>query len=213
MTFINKFFTLTKKQTLLCSLLSLTAISSCASNVNSESWNLEKEESGIKTYSRQVVNHSINEVRGETKIKATVSQLVNLFMDVDKCNLFSENCHSAKILNRKNDNEFDLYKMIKNPAPFSDRDVLLNVTVEESTETGVVLISYKDIKGDMAQDDCCLRLISDIGFWKFTPMSDGYTKLTWQFHTDPGGALPAMLLNGVMPSLPVNLFNKIIKEI
>ena len=102
--------------------------------------------------------------------------------------------------------------MIKNPAPFSDRDVLLNVTVEKSGETGEVRISYKDIKGNTAQDDCCLRLISDKGFWKFTPMTDGYTSITWQFHTDPGGALPAMLLNGVMPSLPVNLFNKIIKE-
>ena len=70
-------------------------MSSCASNVNSESWNMEKEESGITTYSKEVANHSINEVRGETKIKATVNQLVNLFMDLDKCYLFSENCHSA----------------------------------------------------------------------------------------------------------------------
>lgn len=212
MTFLKSILTLNKKQTLLCSLLSLTAISSYASNVDSEGWNLEKEESGITTYSKEVANHSINEVRGETKIKATVSQLVNLFMNVEKCDLFSENCHLAKILNRKNENEFDLYKMIKNPAPFSDRDVLLNVTVEKSSE-GTVLISYKDIKGDIPQDECCLRLLSDNGFWKFTPMSDGYTHVTWQFHTDPGGALPAMLLNGVMPSLPVNLFKKIINEI
>jgi len=212
MTFLNNIFTLNKKQTLLCSLLSLTAMSGCASDISTESWNLEKEESGITTYSKDVANHSINEVKGETKIKATVSQLVNLFMDVDKCHLFSENCHSAKILNRKNDNEFDLYKMIKNPAPFSDRDVLLNITVEKSSD-GTVLISYIDIKGDLPQDDCCLRLTSDKGFWKFTPLSDSYTQVTWQFHTDPGGSLPAMLLNGVMPSLPVNLFNKIIKEI
>jgi hypothetical protein len=176
MTFLNRIFTLNKKQTLLCSLLSLTAITGCASDT--KDWNLEKEESGISAYSREVANHSINEVRGETKIKATVSQLVNLFMDLDKCELFSENCHLAKILNRKSDNEFDLYKMIKNPAPFSDRDVLLKVNVEKSSE-GTVLISYQDIKGNMAQDECCLRLKSDKGFWKFAPMSDGYTVSVW----------------------------------
>jgi len=212
MTFLKKTFAINKKQTFFCALLSVASISACASNESLDGWSLEKEESGITTYSREVADHDINEVRGETKIKASVEQLVDLFMNQDNCALFSENCHSAKILNRKTDSEFDLYKMIKNPAPFSDRDVLLNVKVENSNDTGAVVISYKDIKGDMPQDDCCIRLESDKGYWKFMPLKDGYTHVTWQFHTNPGGALPAMLLNGVMPSLPVNLFNKIINK-
>ena len=213
MTFLKTPFTINKKQTFLCALLSVVSILGCASNENLNEWNLEKEESGITTYSRDVSGHKINEVRGETKIKATVNQLVDLFMNQDNCALFSENCHSAKILNRKSDNEFDLYKMIKNPAPFSDRNVLLNIKVDNSNDTGAVLISYKDIKGDVAQDDCCLRIKSDKGFWEFTPMSDGYTHITYQFHTDPGGSLPALLLNGVMPSLPINLIKKVIKAL
>lgn len=213
MTFLNKCITLNKKQTLLCSLLCVASMTAGAANADSQGWNMVSDESGVTVSTRAVANHDINEIKTTTKLKATVNQLVALYMDVDKCGLWAENCGSAKILNRLSDNEFDLYRMIENPWPFSNRDYLLHVKVEKSAKTGATTITYENLKDKMAENDCCIRSNIVKGYWKFTPAADGFTQVTYQFHTDPGGALPASLLNSVMPDLPVNLLKAISKEV
>jgi len=217
MILINRFTRLSKKQVLLCTLLSIASSLAFAENTeskaDSQGWDMVSNENNVTVYTRNVAEHDINEVKAETKLKATVSQLVALFMDVEKCGLWAENCKSAKIMKRKSDNEFTLYRMMENPWPFSNRDYLLQVTLDTSVETGTVLISYEILKGDMAKNECCIRSNIVKGYWKFTPASDGFTEVINQFHEDPAGALPASLLNNVMPSLPVNLLAEISKEI
>jgi hypothetical protein len=111
MTFLNKCITLNKKQALLCSLLCIVSLTAGAANTGPEGWNMVSEESGVTVSTRTVANHDINEIRAKTKLKASVNQLVALFMDVDKCGLWAENCGSAKILNKQSDSEFNLYRM------------------------------------------------------------------------------------------------------
>ena len=184
-----------------------------AENTDSQGWSIVSDDKGVTVSTRDVANHDINEIKAKTKLKASVNQLVALFMDVNKCGLWAENCDSSKMLNKQSDNEFNLYRMIENPWPFSNRDYLLHVKGEKSTETGSTTITYENLKDQMAENDCCIRTNIVKGFWKFTPASDGFTDVTYQFHTDPGGALPASLLNNVMPDLPVNLLKAISKEL
>ena len=51
--------------------------------------------------------------------------------------------------------------------------------------------------------------------WRFTPLADGQTEIYFQQHSDPGGSIPALLVNRLVKDIPFNTlknFRQFIKD-
>lgn len=191
------------------SLLSLN----CFADKDTEGWELAKDKSGIKIYTRSVVGSKINEFKAITEMETSVDKLVELYLIVDKCTLWLPDCETSRVVNKVSDKEFTVYRRVANPWPIKDRDYVLWFNVGEKNEAGEVDIQFNDIKNILPEEKCCVRMDMVKGFWKFTPSTAGKVIVTYQYHCNPGGGLSPGLINAALPDLPVETLTNIKKMI
>jgi hypothetical protein len=96
-------------------------------------------------------------------------------------------------------------------APFvSDRDYTVRIKdVSQRLPTGKVVWkkvwSAANEKGP-APADGVVRLVVVDGFWQFEEIAENRTRVTYYVYTDPGGVLPAFIINGANKQAIPTLF-------
>ncbi|GGX57934.1 START domain-containing protein [Saccharospirillum salsuginis] len=166
-----------------------------------ERWELDREEDDIQVFTRTVPGYDVIEVRGTTRIKAPIDQLVAAVSDAAQCPHWIPSCATAEVVDRRSDTEFAMYRRIKNTFPFKDRDYVLEFRIERDVDNGGVIVTFEDRK-DSADRGCCVRMERYAGFWRFTPLDRGDVEITYRVHLLPGGGLPNSMVNMGVPDLP-----------
>lgn len=171
-------------------------------------WEMARDKDGIRILTHSVEGSKFKEFQATATIKGKVSSLVTLYFDTDKCSQWLPDCKSSYVVEKFNANKINIYSQINNPWPIKNRDYVLQNNITQTSEAGEVLIEFEDVKEALGKNKCCTRMAMVKGFWRFTPMDDGYVLVTYQYHFDPGGDLPPSLVNTALPDLPFETLSK-----
>jgi hypothetical protein len=181
-----------------------------------ENWVLEKKNSGIAVYLREVPGSHLKEYRGITYLKdTTLESIEKLFEDTDSYTRWMHNCIEAKLLKMINENERYTYIVIDSPWPVKDRDVITYSKVVLRSKTRGMKIAISGRPKYVPERSDCIRIQKMKGYWLFQPHPDGTIKVTYQIHSEPGGHLPDWLANATVVDIPYNTLLKlktVIKE-
>jgi hypothetical protein len=169
-----------------------------------DNWQQIKQSDGITVYRHVVEGSPLKEFRGRGTVDAPVAAILAVFNDVPHATEWMDSCNGSRSVADLSDSEKVVYNRTHAPWPVADRDAVLhNVARFDAAERRVELDfwSVDDAKEPPVKG--VVRMPYLRGHWILWPSTDRQTtRVEYQVHANPGGALPNWLVNYVSRDLP-----------
>jgi hypothetical protein len=176
-------------------------------------WTLNTEKDGIKIYTSLVPGSKIKALKVECEFKATASQFVTLLLDVKNCPEWVYHTKSCVLVKQVSPSELYYYSEVNLPWPAENRDFIAHLTVTQNPDTKVVTVNGPVVTNLVPIKANIVRISDSNGKWVITPADDGQVKIVYTLHVDPGGALPAWLVNMFATEGPMQIFKNLKTEL
>jgi hypothetical protein len=200
------------KSPLLLLFIFFNSVSHLSAQEGTQSWQLVKDENGIKVYTRILAYSDYKEFRGEMELETNLDALLTYINNADRCPDWQYRC--IKMLNLGNGY---IYKLSNLPWPLSDRYTVMKTQMHYDQQHNIYTLQLKNIEREQlsqqilaqlpVEDDTVQMRYSD-GYWQFKVNNPATIHITHQMHGDPAGVIPAVLANqGVTNAAFVTLSN------
>ncbi|WP_426670107.1 START domain-containing protein [Mucilaginibacter sp. McL0603] len=176
-------------------------------------WNLKNEKNGIKVYSSQVSNSKFKAIKVECELNATASQLVEVLLDIKACPEWLDHTKSCTLLKQVSPSELYYYSEVSIPWPVQNRDFVAHLVVHQNPETKVVTMDGPAVSGFVPIKEGIVRVHSSRSLWIITPLKKGLVKVVYTLQVDPGGNVPAWLVNLLATQGPMKSFEGLIVQL
>ncbi len=174
-----------------------------------EKWQLVKDEDGIKVYTRRLDNEKFKEVKANFELKGSADQLIGILQNVSHQKDWSFGTKRAYLISRKNKDTITYYSEISLPWPLSNRDLVIQLSFRKDTINKILHIQAKSIPGILPDKPSLVRVPYSLATWVVNILPDKQLKVQYTFSTNPGGILPAWLVNYAASVGPYNSFHKL----
>jgi hypothetical protein len=178
-----------------------------------DGWALKNEKEGVKVYYKNSSN--IQEIKLITSINSSMSGMVQLFSEVDLYPKWGYKIIEARLLHRVSPTEMYYYSKIDFPWPMSDRDIIMHSKMtQDPVSKKIVAISvampdYLPVNKDV------VRIRNANTNWTIFPGTNGWLYSEYYIYSDPGGSIPAWLINlaiDVGPRETIKSIRNILKD-
>ena len=188
----------------------LVLFSSFVSAANSQyKWELSKNKDGIKVYQSEVKHSKFKTIKVECTLEGTYDKLMVILNDVANQNKWVYNNISSSILQRISGNEFYYYSKTHLPWPMTNRDAIIHLKMTKDSLNRFLKISAVSVPGFAPEKSGMVRVPwSDIS-WYVTMPSAKTISIVYIFDADPGGSLPAWVVNMFTDKGPYESFKKL----
>ena len=162
-------------------------------------WVQKKDKNGIQVFVRNVEGIQFKEFMGVAVMDATPEKLNAIVADVPNQVNWMCDMIEAKFVKEDPINPIQ-YNVVTAPL-VSNRDVILQGRIVKSP--GKIVRYFQQITIDsIPPKKGIIRMPRMVGFWMFESMGKNQTKVTYQNLADPGGTLPAGLVNLLIVKQP-----------
>jgi hypothetical protein len=177
-------------------------------------WQLKKEKNGIEIYTRSFEGSSFDEFKGITTIeKSSLKEVLAVILDVENYSELYPDCMNAKILKQEGEYYDIHYIQTKGPLTIKDRDSVFEQKTEVGKNGKHARVTLKPLPGYIPENMDMVRVREGSGFWELEEDDNGNVKVTYQYHGEPGGDIPAWLANSFVETHPLqtlkNLKNRL----
>jgi len=190
-------------------LVGLTALLFCVKATAQDSWELRRDENGIKIYSRRPGDGKIVELHLLTRFDTTPERLVAELQDIDNYTDWVYGNKRSGILKKINDHDIIYFTEAHLPWPIQDRDLVVELTVTPATATNPLTVIAKSIPGILPPKKHFIRIPYSVATWHITPLPGNKINVDYTFSLDPGGSIPSWLVNMTIATGPYKSFVKL----
>lgn len=176
-------------------------------------WQLQKNENGIKVYTRLLKGYGYKEVKVVNTVRSTLSGIVALLLDTKNYTNWVSGCESTSTLKTISAQEFYNYQVTALPWPLSNRDVVSRFKVTQDAVTRVVTFSKTGEAGFIPEKDGLVRVQNFLSVVTLTPLTKDSVQVVLQMHLDPGGNIPDWIYNDFTVSAPFNSTAAMVKQL
>lgn len=203
---MNSFFSL-------CVALLLLHVDASGAFAESNDWALEHEKDGVTVYTREVEGSDYKAFKGETVIDVELNRALALMDDTAACVDWMHSCKSPVLIRKLTPLKRYTYMVNDFPWPAKDRALLLSATISQEMRSRVVTVALENVeleslepsdKARVPLDNGAVLMERAEGFFRFTPLGGNRTHVEYQMHIEPGGALPASIVNAKLIDTPFN---------
>ena len=178
-------------------LFSLSFISFSSFQTTSN-WELKKFENGISIYTRETANSKYKELKAVFQIKTSLSSIVALLNDVESYPQWVYRCETSKILLKTSEKHLIRYQTIVAPWPVDNRDVVLEVNYSQDEKTKIVYQKVNALPNYAPKVAGHVRIPEFRATWTLNPLKNGIVEIQYELLVNPGGVIPAWLVNMAM---------------
>jgi len=176
-------------------------------------WKLSTEKDGIKVYTGRVPDSKIKAIKVECKVEASAAQLVALLMDVNNSVDWISRTKSCRLIRQVSPSDIYYYSEVNLPWPAENRDFVAHLMVTQNPDTKVVTIDGPAVRGMVPEKKGIVRITSSVGKWTITPCGYQLVKVEYTLHTDPGGNIPAWMVNIFATDGPLQVFENLKQQV
>lgn len=185
-----------------------------ASEGKNEVWRLRKEKNGIKVFT--IANHEtgFDKLKAECFMPYTLSELLSVITDVKNHPDWVYNAVETRAIKINSDFDFYYYGVTWAPWPASDRDMIFHVKVAQNPSTKIIDIDVHGVPEMLPEVEGKVRVPRSHSTWTLKPAENGVF-ITYTLDIDPGGSLPAWLVNLATvdgPYFSFEALKKVLKE-
>jgi hypothetical protein len=178
-----------------------------------QDWKLRSDKEGIYIYLGSVPNSKFKAVKVEVELPASLSQVTAAIMDVKAGVEWVYSTKSCVLLKQVSPSELYYYSEVSIPWPASNRDFIAHLIAVQDPKTKVVTVlgptvpDYVPVKKDI------VRIVDSEGKWLVYPLGANKVKVVYTLRVDPGGNIPAWLVNMFAAKGPYESFSKLKKHL
>lgn len=162
---------------------------------HADEWDLSLDKNGIRIYTQPSATSDFRAFRGEVTVEAPLSALVAFHSDVNAVKEWLHDCADSTLLGEFKPDGYYAYFRTAAPWPVDDRDYVLHYRFTQDPESLAVTLHFELAAGFVPQQNDCVPMEALEGFWIMTPLAPSRTHVVYQVAADPGGSLPAWLVN------------------
>ncbi|MDP5170152.1 MAG: START domain-containing protein [Bacteroidia bacterium] len=174
-------------------------------------WTLEKDESGIKVYTRAVPGQQLKAFRAVMEVAASPDQVLAILTDADKGEEWMDRISDGRLLRRIGDHSYISYSVIDFPWPLDDRDIVVKVDIAREGET--IICTHTNAPDAYPRQASIIRIPKYQGKWTLEKLSNGGCRVTNEGSSSPGGSVPDWLANSGVVDSPFNTLTNLRKRL
>lgn len=178
-----------------------------------KTWKLISEKDGIYVYTQNLEDSKFKAVRAVCTVDCGVAKLAYVLMDVSNTRDWVYATKVCTLLKKMSPTDIYYYSEVELPWPVSNRDFIIRITLTQDQKTKVARIVAENHPQYVPEKKNVIRIPKSAGNWILTPLGDGRTKVEYVIHVDPGGSVPAWLVNMLADVGPYSSFTKLKKEV
>lgn len=165
-------------------------------------WSLKKDQEGIKVYTRSVTGSAIAEFKAVMTLNdARLTDVLDVITDVRGFVKLFPNCAEATVLEQQGRYNTVHYIRTDVPFPVSDRDGVYEQRTELASGGGSATVTIRALPGRIPEKEKLVRITNASGTWQLTQVGSNVSVI-YQFHGEPGGAVPGWLANSFIVDNP-----------
>lgn len=195
--------------------IALLIVNACPLAEASEHWELTRDgefRNEVSTWSRSIPDHQIKAFRGRVDVPHSLLEVLSVLADIERYPKWVFQCDRAEHLSSLGDDV--VYLHIRGIWPVDDRDVVTRSRILQDPETYAVTIhSWADDSATHPLPKKTVRMPELENLFILEPLSDGWTRVTFQTFVDPGGSIPKWLANFVSTRAPLDTLRDLIKRL
>lgn len=173
------------------------------------SWHLVKESAGIEVYTAQVPSSGRKYIKVSADLEGTLEGVKNLFRDIDRQSSWVYNTRRAYLVAQTDAGHLLYYNHTRLPWPASDRDVVIRMQLEEDPTRHNLVIIQEAVRSAIPAVKGIIRVTHLKGYWQFREQSKGELQVVYYLDVDPGGSIPAWVVNLFIAKGPYETFVKL----
>jgi hypothetical protein len=170
-------------------------------------WKKIGESDGITGYTRATPRSKVEQMKGVGIIDAPVPVVEALIRDVPAATEFMYKCKESSFVNttehKSSKDAVYFYNVTSMPYPVSSRDVVARSDYSIDKATGAVYVHTEGIKSDYNVDGQKVRMPLLVSDFILVPRGPDKTEVSFITLADPGGNLPAFVVNAVTKNLSI----------
>jgi len=171
------------------------------------SWKKIGESNGIVGYTRPTPKSSVDQMKGIGIVDASVAAVEALIRDVPSQTEYMYKCKEASVVNipelKGSADSVYVYNVTAMPYPVKDRDAVVRADYTIDKATGTLYMHLDGIKSDYKLDKNKVRMPYVNVDYVLVPKGPDKTEVTYTALADPGGNLPAFLVNLLTKNLSI----------
>ena len=176
-------------------------------------WELKKDKNDVKVYVREAADSPIKELKMAFEVEANMNAIIALLQDVEAIPDWVYKCSEAHVVKEVSAEEEYYYNRIDFPWPMSDRDFVVRslLTRDPSNNT---MRSESWIAPDMVPEKEGVVRIKELHlWWNFIPKSNGVVHIDYYLKSNPGGYIPAWMVNMAIDQGPLQTIKRFKKAL
>ncbi|MBI1225531.1 MAG: hypothetical protein GC192_09880 [Bacteroidetes bacterium] len=162
---------------------------------NAQDWQLKRDKGGIKVYVKEQAGTSLKALKFTTTVDASMQTIAAVLTHVEGFNDWVYGSLESRTIKRISDTEVYYYALVDFPWPFDNRDLVLHSTFWQDKKTLALHSKTTSCHWMEAEKDGLVRIKKADIDWVFTPMDNGKVSVDYTLSSDPGGNIPAWMVN------------------
>ena len=163
-------------------------------------WSLELENDGIVVHVRPVEGSKYQEFRSSITVDAGIPEIVALLKDNSACSKWLLQCEHSELLKQVSPSERYFYQISDLPFPVKSRDAIFHASTTFESDKAVI-VSMVAVP-DYSPATKLVRIQQATSKFRLEILPNNKTRIVWQQHVDPAGAIPSWLVNSMMTDMP-----------
>ena len=173
---------------------------------------LKKEKDNIRIYGCRVDGSAFNDIRVEFEVNSTIEKYIPIVLDVTRYHEWRYRELNHKLLKKINDYELIYYAQISAPFPLNDRDLILHLKINQDSVTKILTVTIKNMPDYLPPVDDVVRVPNSSTTLTFIPLSESRLKVSCYVSVNPGGQIPAWVINMFSTQGPYETFKNLIDK-
>ena len=132
---------------------------------------------------------------GSTQIHTSISSIIALLNDRETYPEWVYRCGKSMLVKKISDSEGIYYQSVLAPWPVDNRDFVVDVKVVQDSKTKVVTQFSNNLPNFFPLVSNHVRITEFKASWTFTPLKNGMVNCEYELLVNPGGNVPAFLVN------------------
>lgn len=172
-------------------------------------WKLTRSSEGISVYQSPVKGSAYKSIKVECTLEGNYDKLLSVITNVNHYKDWVYNNKTTKLLKTASPFEFYYYSETSLPWPMSNRDAVMHTTITRDSRDGFLKISSVNHAGLVAEKSGKVRVPYSNINWYVTMPSARSVHIVYTFEAEPGGSMPAWIVNSFADKGPFESFKKL----
>lgn len=174
-----------------------------------DKWELRIDQDSIRVYTAHTDESKIKVIRADFTIRAARDELFRELLQAERYVEWQYNAERCEVIDVVSGSEILYYCEVSAPWPVSNRDLVIRLKIINDPESPSFRITtLSDPKPYPGPKDV-VRVPMSRGEWLVTEVGPRMLKVRYTMRIDPGGSIPAWLVNLVAAQAPFQTFKNL----